>query len=249
MDTAWKAAQQGPVPDGVQLPGMYFVYVLGSGGHTGELCEMIKQQFRPNPLSHRRYIVTSGDSHSANAVERLEGLITRTFPAGADGKSPGGTWDIITVVRARRVHQPIYTAWFTALLSAGSIAQALLRPPQRPSAEGNQGTTAGILTYPHLIVTNGPGTGLVFCLVAFAFKMLYVVPVNRCSILFIETWAHVSTLSLTGKLFHYSRIADMFVVQHEPLAAKTGHRYIGNVTKYGNLLGIRKAPGRGKPAA
>ena len=267
MDKAWKAARRGPVPDNAQLPSTYFMYVLGSGGHTGELCEMIKQQFRPNPRSHRRYIITSGDRHSINAVERLEGLISQTFPPDAQGVSPGGTWDISHVVRARRVHQPLYTAWLSALQSALSIVQALLRPPppppspttnsssssspaiQRPPAKGDGRATRRVepFTYPNLIVTNGPGTGFIVCFVAFVLKMLWVIPADRCSILFIETWAHVSTLSLTGKLFRYSGIADLFVVQHEPLAKTTGQRFIGDVTRYGNLLGIRKPFRRVKP--
>lgn len=254
MGRAWKAAQQGPVPDGIQLPCTYFMYVLGSGGHTGELCEMIKQQFRPNPRSHRRYIITSGDRHSVNAVERLEGLISRTFPVGEDGVAPSGSWDIVHVVRARRVHQPLYTAWLSSLQSALSIVQALLRPPKSPQitngkTKDTKRRPVDVFTYPNLIVTNGPGTGFIVCSVAFMLKMLFVIPTDRCSILFIETWAHVSTLSLTGKLFHYSRIADLFVVQHEPLAAKTGQRFIGDVTKYGNLLGIRKSLGSHKSKA
>ncbi|KAL1898913.1 UDP-N-acetylglucosamine transferase subunit [Sporothrix stenoceras] len=254
MNKAWKAARQGPVPDGVQLPSTYFMYVLGSGGHTGELCEMIKQQFRPNPHSHRRYIITSGDGHSVNAVERLEGLVGRAYPPDANGVSQGGSWDIVYVVRARRVHQPLYTAWYSALQSALSIVQFLLNPPKRQHAAKAASTKAGRqsvahFAFPNLIVTNGPGTGFIVCLVAFVLKMMYIVPTDRCSILFIETWAHVSTLSLTGKLFHYSRIADLFVVQHEPLATKTGQRFIGEVTKYGNLLGIRKTLGKQKPKA
>ncbi|CAK7219331.1 UDP-N-acetylglucosamine transferase subunit [Sporothrix curviconia] len=252
MDKAWKAARRGPVPDDAQLPSTYFMYVLGSGGHTGELCEMIKQQFRPNPRSHRRYIITSGDRHSNNAVERLEGLISQKFPPDAQGISPGGTYDVVHVVRARRVHQPLYTAWLSALQSALSIVQALLRPPKptpRPppqKGDDNPGTRLEPFTYPNLIVTNGPGTGFIVCFMAVALKMLCAIPENRCSILFIETWAHVSTLSLTGKLFYYSRIADLFVVQHEPLAKKTGQRFIGDVTQYGNLLGIRKPFRQGK---
>lgn len=251
MNKAWKAARHGPVPDGVQLPSTYFMYVLGSGGHTGELCEMIKQQFRPNPRSHRRYIITSGDSHSVNAVERLEGLIGKAFPCDKNGVSQGGSWDIVHVVRARRVHQPLYTAWYSALQSAVSIVQSLVEPPSQSLTKTKTKTTSHAagqpaLTYPNLIVTNGPGTGFIVCLVAFLLKMMYIIPTDRCSILFIETWAHVSTLSLTGKLFHYSRIADLFVVQHAPLAAKTGQRFIGDVTKYGNLLGIRKTLGQEK---
>lgn len=246
---AWKAARQGAVPDGVQLPSTYFMYVLGSGGHTGELCEMIRQQFRPNPRSHRRYIITSGDSHSVNAVERLEGLIGKAFPKDASGVSQGGSWDIVHVVRARRVHQPLYTAWYSALQSAVSIVQSLVEAPATKTAGQKSGQPVVPFTYPNLIVTNGPGTGFIVCFVAFVLKMMYIIPTDRCSILFIETWAHVSTLSLTGKLFHYSRIADLFVVQHAPLAAKTGQRFIGDVTKYGNLLGIRKTLGQKKGKA
>ncbi|OAA55798.1 glycosyltransferase family protein [Niveomyces insectorum RCEF 264] len=244
MDRAWQAARHGPVPDKVVMPPTYFVYVLGSGGHTGELCESIKQQFRPNPLSHRRYLISSGDRHSENAVAALEGLIERT--CSSSGNSAGaGTWDIVRVVRARRVHQPLWTAWFSALLSALSIVQALLRSPKAASPDKtlkgeNDGPSDGTFDYPHLIVTNGPGTGFIVCLVAFLLKMFFIVPANRCSVLYIETWAHVRTLSLTGKLFYYTRIADMFVVQHEELAKLTGERFVGEVTKFGNLLGIKK---------
>ncbi len=38
--------------------------------------------------------------------------------------------------------------------------------------------------------------------------------------IYIETWAHVTTLSLTGKLFHWFNLADLYVVQHKPLAYK-----------------------------
>ncbi|CAK7271452.1 UDP-N-acetylglucosamine transferase subunit [Sporothrix epigloea] len=246
MDKAWKAAQQGPVHDNARLPRTYIMYVLGSGGHTGELCEMIKQQFRPNPRSHRRYLITSGDRHSINAVERLEGLLSKAYPSDANGTSQRDSWDIVHVVRARRVHQPLYTAWFSALQSALSIVQALLCPPEAATGhrlskgDDKLRVHAAPLTHPNLIVTNGPGTGFIVCLMAFVLKILGFIPTDRCCVLFIETWAHVSTLSLTGKLFYYSRIADLFAVQHEPLAEKTGKRYIGDVTRYGNLLGIRK---------
>ncbi|CAK7562287.1 MAG: UDP-N-acetylglucosamine transferase subunit [Sporothrix epigloea] len=246
MDKAWKAAQQGPVHDNARLPNTYIMYVLGSGGHTGELCEMIKQQYRPDPRSHRRYVITSGDRHSINAVERLEGLLSQAYPSDASTASQRDSWDIFYVVRARRVHQPLYTAWFSALQSALSVIQALLSPPKAATghrlSKGDETINghAEPFIHPDLIVTNGPGTGFIVCLMAFALKIACVIPTNRCCILFVETWAHVSTLSLTGKLFYYSRIADLFVVQHEPLAEKTGKRFIGDVTRYGNLLGIRK---------
>lgn len=242
MDQAWTAAKRGGVPDAARLPSTYFLYVLGSGGHTGELCEMVKQQFRPHPQSHRRYVITSGDQHSEHVVARLEGRIQHAFPPVPDGSVPGpaGTWDVFRVVRARSVHQPLWTTWYTTALSALSIVQALVRRPRdRPPATSDSNGWADF-ALPHLIVTNGPGTGFIVCLVAYVLRLLCLIPANRCSILYIETWAHVSTLSLTGKLFYFSGIADMYVVQHETLAAKTGQRFVGDVAKYGNLLGVKK---------
>lgn len=240
MGRAWTRSKRGGVPDGARLPGTYFLYVLGSGGHTGELGEMIKQQFRPHARSHRRYIITSGDAHSEHVVARLEGRIGDAFP-GDPFNSPGGTWDVFRVVRARRVHQPLWTTWYSAARSALSIVQAIVRRPhERPVMPD----LPDDFDLPHLIVTNGPGTGFVVCAVAHVLKMLGVVPANRCCVLYMETWAHVTTLSLTGKLFYHSGLADLFVVQHAALAAKLGVRFVGEVTKYGNLLGIKKKFGR-----
>ncbi|EFX06549.1 glycosyltransferase family protein [Grosmannia clavigera kw1407] len=237
MDQAWTAARRGGVPDALQLPSTYFLYVLGSGGHTGELCEMVKQQFRPNPRSHRRYLITSGDQHSEHAVAQLEGRIQQAFPSADDGGiGPAGTWDVFRVVRARSVHQPLWSTGYTTVLSALSVVQALVRR----SRDRLTVRDAADFNLPHLIVTNGPGTGFVVCLVAHILKLLGLVPASRCAVLYIETWAHVSTLSLTGKLFYHSGIADMYVVQHEALAARTGQRFVGDVAKHGNLLGIKK---------
>jgi len=227
---AWAATARGDRPDTSQLPALYFTYVLGSGGHTGELCEIIKQQFKAGRNLHRRYI-TSGDTHSHNALLQLEDLIQRAYPDGS-----AGTWDVFKVMRARRVHQPIYTAWYTSILSAISIVRALVQEPKnRPkSIYGNA------FKYPHVVVSNGPGTGFIVYLVAHLLKMFFLIPKDRVRTVYIETWAHITTLSLTGKLFYYTDIADVFMVQHRALATKIRKPFVGEVAKAGNLLGIKE---------
>ncbi|TLD24380.1 hypothetical protein PspLS_06539 [Pyricularia sp. CBS 133598] len=192
-----------------ELPAVYHTYILGSGGHTGEIFEFVKRSFRGHKNLHRRYIITSGDTHSPHIVARLETLIRDS----TDGQATG-TWDVIRVARARRVHQPLWTAWYTSIISALSIVNALVKEPKsRP-----KDTYGTAYRYPHVIVTNGPGTGFIVCLVAYILKLLFIAPSNRIKMVYMETWAHISTLSLTGKLFYYTDLADMFLVQHMQLA-------------------------------
>ncbi|KAI7914830.1 hypothetical protein M9X92_008798 [Pyricularia oryzae] len=196
-------------PNTGELPAVYHTYILGSGGHTGEIFEFFKRSFRGHKNLHRRYIITSGDTHSPHVVARLEALIRDTA-----GGQATGTWDVVRVARARRVHQPLWTAWYTSMISALSIVNALVKEP-RSRPKDTYGTA---YRYPHVIVTNGPGTGFIVCLVAYILKLLFIAPANRMKMVYMETWAHISSLSLTGKLFYYTDMADMFLVQHMQLA-------------------------------
>lgn len=212
---------------------MYFTYVLGSGGHTSELCNMIRYQFRGHANLHRRYIISSGDNYSLSEVLKLENKIKKAYPRGL-----GGTWDVVRVRRARDIYQPLWTAWYTSILSTISILNTIMLPPQDRSGPAEVKS----FRYPHVIVTNGPGTGFIVCLVAYILKFCFLVPDNRAKIMYIETWAHPKTLSLTGKLFYATDIADMFLAQHDSLAEKIGRPCVGEISKQGNLLGIKEQP-------
>ncbi|KAK3320663.1 oligosaccharide biosynthesis protein Alg14 like-domain-containing protein [Cercophora scortea] len=168
------------------LPAVYFLYILGSGGHSAEMIETIKQQFQSQPNQHRRYVLSTGDTASQSMAARLEAQISTAFP---DARA--GTRDIIRIRRARAVHQPLLSTPLTCLLSAGQAVHALTRLPAARSAtrHGYQ------FQYPHVIVTNGPATGFVVCLVAHLLKIMYVVPQNRLRMVYIETWARSRTLS------------------------------------------------------
>ncbi|KAK3392512.1 oligosaccharide biosynthesis protein Alg14 like-domain-containing protein [Sordaria brevicollis] len=212
------------VPNTTSLPAVYFTYILGSGGHTAEMIETIKQSFRGQANMHRRYIISTGDRSSLAKARLLESTIRDAYP-GEDARA--GTSDIFLIRRARKVHQPLYTAPFTCLVSAFHAANALTRMPSLRSTKAN----GKQFKYPHVIVTNGPANGFIVCLVAHLLKIFYIVPENRAKMVYIETWARSKTMSLTGKLFLRTGIADVVGVQHESLARIfKGSQYIGPVS-------------------
>ncbi|KAK4644602.1 UDP-N-acetylglucosamine transferase subunit [Podospora bellae-mahoneyi] len=202
----------------------YFLFVLGSGGHTTEMFETIKNSFLPSPAQHRRYVITSGDGDSLRRLLRLESLLDRAVLgslAGGD-KARVGTRDMFTIPRARRVHQPFWTAPFTSLVTGLGAVKALSTVPRSRKGEGYK--------WPNVIVTNGPGTGFVVALVAYILKLLSVVPQDGCKVVYVESWARINSLSLTGKMFYWSGIAEVFGVQHRQLCDKyEGVIYVGEV--------------------
>ncbi|KAL2160182.1 hypothetical protein VTH06DRAFT_1838 [Thermothelomyces fergusii] len=219
----WIRRRDPATPNTAGLPAVYFLYILGSGGHTSEMLETIKRQFVPQANAHRRYLVATGDQDSLDRLVRLECLIRRCLPAG-DPRA--GTVDAVRVPRARRVHQPLWTAPLSCLATAVHAVRALTREPGcRPASRHGAG-----FKYPHVVVTNGPATGFVVCLVAHLLKMFYLVPEGRLKMVYVESWARSRSLSLTGRLFRWSAVADVFCVQHEGLARRTpGALYVGRI--------------------
>ncbi|KAH8880056.1 Alg14-domain-containing protein [Thozetella sp. PMI_491] len=203
-------------PDLSGFPGVYWMYILGSGGHTTEMIETIKASLHVSPNTHRRYVVTTGDLHSGQAAERLEQAIR--LQVGAQG----GTSDLIQIRRARDVHQSLVSAVIPALVSVWEAFVALTRTPTKRSAPRD----VDAFRYPSVIVTNGPGTGFIVAWLAFMLKVIYIIPETKCKVIYIETWAHVRSLSLTGRIFHTLKIADLFCVQHRELAVKLGKVYL-----------------------
>ncbi|KAH7133120.1 oligosaccharide biosynthesis protein Alg14 like-domain-containing protein [Dactylonectria estremocensis] len=187
----------------------YFLFVLGSGGHTKEMLMMMDDGYCGFQNAHRRYLVSSGDRMSNHHLEEYEtGLVALCKAKDLDP----GTFDLSVVTRARNVHQSIWSTPLTGLLSILDIFLVLLTPPDnRIGAE---------LRYPTQIFSNGPATGFFVALAVHLLKVFYIVPENAMSFIYIESWARISTLSLTGKLLHHTGLADIFMVQHPEVAAK-----------------------------
>ncbi|CAN8104191.1 unnamed protein product [Discula destructiva] len=205
-----------------KLPAPYYFYVLGSGGHTTEMMALIKLTHKPTENTHRRYLVTTGDQHSVNQSEILEQAMSEHCP---DGQA--GTFDLFKVMRARAVHQSFASSIASSLSSALDIVSAILTIPLNRAADAR----AKLYRYPDVIVTNGPGTGFVVALVVFILKVFFLVPRNRLQVVFVETWARGHSLGLTGKLFYWTMIASLFLVQSEELAKTMKVPSIGNVNQ------------------
>lgn len=178
----------------------HLMIVLGSGGHTAEMIAMLATLDTAS-YTQRTYIVSSGDGFSARKAKELEEeLDTRREIAKREAEF---SYTIITVPRARRIHQPLYTTPITVLQCLFSCLRLLC-------AKG----------YPDVIVTNGPATG---CIVVVASVILRFLDLNGANsrntmrTVYAESFARVKTLSLTGWLLQ--NVVDRFGVQWPDLAA------------------------------
>lgn len=182
-----------PRPNHRPLPSItptHLLIVLGSGGHTAEMLNILSAISELHlAYTTRTYVCSSGDAFSAAKAAEFENR--------ADG------YNVITVRRARRVHQSILTVPFTSIFCLYDC----LNLPQ-----------------PDLILTNGPGTGV--CVVLAATIRLFF-GASHARTIFIESWARVKTLSLSGKIL--KPFVDRFIVQWPDLVKTEGGRveYIG----------------------
>lgn len=203
-----------------ELSGAFYVYVLGSGGHTTEMMSLIRISHKPHEKTHRCYLITVGDEYSHVQCQLLEDRIGLIFPNGS-----AGTSDIACVSRARSVHESIGSSILSVLRSGQQIASILRVAPDSRADKVWKDRFADV------IVTNGPGTGFIVALVVFIMKVFYIVPRDRLKVVFVETWARGHELSVTGRLFYTLKLANLFVVQSKELATAFDVPCIGNVNK------------------
>ncbi|KAI9437721.1 glycosyltransferase family 1 protein [Lactarius indigo] len=177
---------------------------LGSGGHSSEALTLVStldfSRYTP-----RTYLVSEGDSLSATKAIALERL-KATSELSLD---PIGEYRILTIPRARRVHQNLLTIPATGL---HSFLVSFYYVTLAPQLFGDS-SKADV----DIILLNGPGTCFVLCVAAYINRFLGL-PSPR--LVYVETFARVRTLSLTGKLLR--PIADKFIVQWPDLLQDGG---------------------------
>ncbi|KFB38188.1 AGAP003461-PA-like protein [Anopheles sinensis] len=164
--------------------------VMGSGGHTAEMLRIV-ERLDSDRYSPRQYIIASADKTSV--VKVIESEIRRQ-PDPAQQ-----TYEIITITRSREVHQSYISSVATTLMALVNCVPIVLK------------------ARPELVLTNGPGTCVPVCLVAFLARLLFLN--TKCRIVFIESFCRVNSLSLSGHILQY--IVDMFVVQWPELIQHT----------------------------
>lgn len=209
----------------------HLLIVLGSGGHTAEMIAMLDRAVNEKNTSrrldwrdytHRTWLVGSGDTISTQRAKDFEEMAIRLSTQSkesteAEGAGAGSS-AIVTVSRARQIHQSLFTAPISSLRCMLACLIVLLQHP-------NDGRG-----FPDLILCNGPATAtiLIFTSVLLRFFNVGGCETNdKMRTIYVESWARVKKLSLSGVLL--SRVVDRFLVQWPQLEENTRGRaeYLG----------------------
>lgn len=177
------------------------MFVMGSGGHTAEMLQIV-ERLDFAKYTPRQYVIAAADKTSVIKVIDLE--------VHREPDLAKQNYEIVAITRSRQVQQSYLSSILTTLAAIGNSIPVVLR------------------ARPELILTNGPGTCVPVCLVAFIAKLFFI---NRnCKIVFVESFCRVKTLSLSGKILLY--ITDLFVVQWPELADGLNRKaeYFGRIS-------------------
>jgi len=198
----------------------YLLVVLGSGGHTAEMFLLLRN-LDTSSYTFRRYVISSGDNFSASKAAEFEDDLART--ASQTGKRLG-SFDIRFVPRAREIHQSLIT---TPLSAAICMIECIGILRQVPSDLGRSASNPS--PYPDIIITNGPATATIMLFASFILKALLPagsIHSTRC--LYVESWARVRRMSLSGRVLRAAGICDRLLVQW-PALISTGSEYKGQL--------------------
>jgi beta-1,4-N-acetylglucosaminyltransferase len=195
-------------------PYNHILIVLGSGGHTAEML-LMTQNIGLEKWRRRTWIVSSGDAFSARKAAELE---EEMFWNIGGGERRVGQWEVVEVPRARKIHQGLLTTPFSALRCLWACWGVL-----------------GRWDAPDLLLTNGPGTGVITILASLILRFFDFSGsgAGKTRVVYVESLARVKKLSLSGRIL--VRVADRFLVQWEELEAMG--EYVGAVT----LDAVKKA--------
>ncbi len=166
--------------------------------------------------TYRTYLISSGDKLSATKARVFETSLRVKQQGAGDGEEDDNhvaPYRIVSVPRARAIHQPIYTTPFSCLKCITVAAKQLL-PFQRPSTDGVPRPLVGP---PDLILTNGPATGLIVVIAAFMLRFFDFTGGfgDKLHTVYAESFARVGGLSLSGKVIDKLGLVDRLVVQWE----------------------------------
>lgn len=226
----------------------HLMIVLGSGGHTTEMLSMLSrsvqdedqtQRLHWNDYTHRTWVVSAGDNLSAARAEEFEkmaaplstqeGLMLGKVKRATDNGP--GTYEVVTVPRAREIHQSLASSPMTSITCMQACRDVLLK--YTTTTREGHGGQAGERDVPDLILVNGPATGTIMVFTSILLRFFDVKGVStrgKMRTVYIESWARVKRLSLSGKLLR--RVVDRFLVQWPQLKRQIG----GNVEYLGVLV-------------
>ncbi len=172
--------------------GDVFMVVLGSGGHTAEMMQVLRSmEWRQDDV--RCYVVAETDALSGDKAKAFEGDLSKT---------ERGRFVMEYVSRSREVGQRYSTSVWTTIVALWSAMGIVMRHT------------------PRVLLVNGPGTCLplvVWCRVA---SMVGLIS-GGCRVFYVESIARVDHLSLTGRIVYALGLANGgFYVQWKELHDK-----------------------------
>jgi beta-1,4-N-acetylglucosaminyltransferase len=181
---------------------------------------LILRNLDPSRYKFRTWVVSSGDSFSTEKAVEFE----RELSSRVNVKDMGA-FNIVEVPRARRVHQSLVTTPWSALRCLWACLGVLAGwgVGTRGSGRGDSEKLGAL--YPDIVLTNGPGTGVIVVLASILLRFLdfWATGANKpgkMTTVYVESWARVKELSLSGKLL--LRVVDRFVVQWPQLKGLGG---------------------------
>jgi beta-1,4-N-acetylglucosaminyltransferase len=191
----------------------HLLIVLGSGGHTAEMLSMLdravnesdtKRRLEWRDYAYRTWVISEGDSISASRAKQFEDMATSFGQESImEGKVKRvtdlgpGSYEIVTVPRARLIHQSIYSAPVSCVQTFLACWSLLVKQ------------------------VNGPATATVLVYAAIALRFFNVkgcVTDGKMRTIYVESWARVKKMSLSGTML--SRVVDRCLVQWPQLDAK-----------------------------
>lgn len=171
-------------PHNVPQPSSLLV-VLGSGGHTAEMLTLVTDVLQHTQhISRIIYVSAITDNHSAQKAATLH----------TSSDHPALHRPIVSFVvlpRAREVGQSFISSIPTSL---HTVVSALLLVARE---------------HPALVLANGPANSAVVA--AAALLVRATIAPTLCRVIYVESFARVQTLSLSGKIVYW--FADRFLVQ------------------------------------
>ncbi|KAJ6092977.1 UDP-N-acetylglucosamine transferase subunit alg14 [Penicillium sp. IBT 16267x] len=204
---------------------VHLLIVLGSGGHTTEMFFMLEKILDLSVYSYRTYVVSSGDQFSAEKATEFEAKHVARQMEQNKNLTDTGSFDIVTIPRARRVHQSYWTAPFTTIQSFWACLLVLCgKYPNQQRLPWKYGSAC-----PDIIITNGPAVSVCMILAAKTLRFFIFISrvlsgrssepaISRLRTVFVESWARITTLSTSGVLL--LPLADQFLVQWPGLAGR-----------------------------
>ncbi|KII72459.1 UDP-N-acetylglucosamine transferase subunit ALG14 [Thelohanellus kitauei] len=149
---------------------------MGSGGHCKEMSHCIAGFPKEFKLSY--FLVARQDYLT---IQKIAEVMEKRLEK----------YEIIEIIRARKVKQSYFTSIITTTLSLMECFFVFLK------------------IKPDILICNGPGTCIPPAIICYLMQKLKLI--KSFPIVFIESICRVKTLSLSGKILYF--VADLFIVQ------------------------------------